>query len=109
MQQPYTSIFYDFMPEYHVGMATIHISEADLPRDLQSLVAKLSAETEIVIERGALPIAILRAPVQERRTFAEVLARMPKDSHAVMDDEFADDVQAAIDSHREPLNAPAWD
>jgi hypothetical protein len=26
-----------------------------------------------------------------------------------MDDGFARDVQAAIDSHREPLEPPAWD
>jgi hypothetical protein len=30
-------------------------------------------------------------------------------STAVMDAEFARDVEAAIESHREPLNPPAWE
>jgi hypothetical protein len=34
---------------------------------------------------------------------------MPKDSTATTDGDFARDIQAAIDSHREPLEPPAWD
>jgi hypothetical protein len=43
------------------------------------------------------------------RKISECLARLPKDSNAVMDPEFAKDVEAAIESHREPLEPPAWD
>ena len=44
-----------------------------------------------------------------KRTISECLARVPKDSGAVMDSEFANDVEAAIENHREPLEPPAWD
>jgi hypothetical protein len=30
-------------------------------------------------------------------------------STATLDEDFAKDVEAAIESHREPLNPPAWD
>jgi hypothetical protein len=34
---------------------------------------------------------------------------IPEDSTATIDPDFAKDVAAAIESHREPLNPPAWD
>jgi hypothetical protein len=37
------------------------------------------------------------------------LASLPPDSTATLDADFAADVQAFIDSHREPLNPPEWD
>ena len=36
-------------------------------------------------------------------------ALLPEDSTAVMDADFAKDVESAIASHREPLEPPAWD
>jgi len=44
-----------------------------------------------------------------KRKISECLARLPKDSDTVMDAGFAKDVEAAIESHREPLEPPAWD
>ena len=38
-----------------------------------------------------------------RRTLAECIALLPKDSTAVIDADFAKDVAAAIENHREPL------
>jgi hypothetical protein len=34
---------------------------------------------------------------------------LPEDSAAVMDEGFAQDVEAAVAAHREPLNPPSWD
>ena len=53
-------------------------------------------------------IALLRPAIQPRRKISEVLALMPKNSTATMDADFARDIQAAIESHREPLEPPAW-
>jgi hypothetical protein len=47
------------------------------------------------------------ATIPPRRRISEVLALMPKNSTATMDADFARDVQAAIDSHRESLTPPA--
>jgi len=47
-----------------------------------------------------------------RRAISECIALLPEDSTAVMDADFAKDVEAAIESHREPLEPlepPAWD
>ena len=62
-----------------------------------------------MIESDKLPVAVIHAPVPARRTISECIAHLPEDSKAVMDDDFAKDVEAAIESHREPLEPPAWD
>jgi len=44
-----------------------------------------------------------------RRTISECVALLPEDSTATMDADFARDTAAAIESHREALEPPAWD
>jgi antitoxin (DNA-binding transcriptional repressor) of toxin-antitoxin stability system len=90
-------------------MATIHISEADACRDFAGLLARVRAGAEVVIEDAASPVAVLRTPAPPRRTIEECLALLPADSPATIDEDFASDVAAAVASHREPLNPPAWD
>jgi hypothetical protein len=90
-------------------MAQVHMTEAELARDLHAVLEKVRQGTEVVVEQDRRPIAILRASDPPRRRVSEVLALMPKDSTATMDGDFARDVQTAIDSHREPLEPPAWD
>ena len=87
----------------------IHISEAEAASDFASVLARVRAGAEIVIESGKLPVAVIHAPVPPRRSISECIALLPEDSTAVMDAEFAKDIEAAIESHREPLEPPAWD
>jgi antitoxin (DNA-binding transcriptional repressor) of toxin-antitoxin stability system len=87
----------------------IHISEAEAARDFAGLLARVRAGEEIVIESGKLPVAVIHAPVPPRRSIAECIALLPENSTAIMDADFAKDVAAAIESHREPLEPPAWD
>ena len=89
----------------------IHISEEEAARDFASVLARVRAGAEVVIETegGNLPVAVIHAPVLLRRTISECIALLPEDSTAVMDADFARDVEAAIESHREPLEPPAWD
>jgi antitoxin (DNA-binding transcriptional repressor) of toxin-antitoxin stability system len=86
-----------------------HISESEAASDFAGLLARVRAGAEVVIERGKLPVAVIRAPAPPRRTISECIALLPEDSTAVMDADFAKDVQAAIESHREPLEPPSWD
>jgi antitoxin (DNA-binding transcriptional repressor) of toxin-antitoxin stability system len=51
-------------------MATIHISEADAARDFASLMARVRAGAEIVIESDLYPAAFLRAAEPPRRSSA---------------------------------------
>ena len=80
----------------------IHISEAEAASDFASVLARVRAGVEIVIdsdsESGKLPIAVIHAPVAPRRTTSECIALLPEDSTAVMDADFARDVEAAIAS-----------
>ena len=91
------------------GMAQLHMSEAELARDLHAVLEKVRHGVEVVVEQDRQPVAVLRASDPPGRRVSEVLALMPKDSTATMDADFARDVQAAIDSHREPLEPPSWD
>lgn len=91
------------------NMAQLHISEADLARDLPAVLDKVLEGIEVVVERDQRAIAVMRASEPPRRRVSEVLALMSKHSSGRMDADFARDVQAAIDSHREPLDPPPWD
>jgi len=87
----------------------IHISAAEAASDFAGLLARVRAGAEVVIESGRVPVAVIHAPAPPRRTISECIALLPADSTAVMDAEFAKDVEAAIESHREALEPPSWD
>lgn len=87
----------------------IHISDAEAASDFASLLAHVRAGAEVVIEHDARPVAVLHAAEPVRRTISECIALLPEDSTATIDADFAKDVEAAVESHREPLNPPAWD
>jgi len=88
----------------------IRISEAEAAAtNVATLLARVRAGVEIVIENDAVPVAVLHAVDPMRRTISECIALLPEDSTATIDPDFAKDVGAAVESHREPLNPPAWD
>ena len=45
------------------SMAQLHMTEAELARDLHSVLAKVQQGVEVVIEQDHLPVAIIRQPV----------------------------------------------
>jgi antitoxin (DNA-binding transcriptional repressor) of toxin-antitoxin stability system len=89
----------------------IHISEEEGANDFAWVLARVRAGAEVVIEtgRGHLPVVVIHPPAPPRRTISECIALLPEDSTAVMDADFARDVEAAIESRREPLEPPARD
>jgi len=88
----------------------IHISDKEAANDFSSLLDRVRNGAEIVIEHDARPVAVVRPAEPHVRLLSESL-RLAREhgSTAVMDADFAKDVEAAIESHREPLNSPAWD
>ena len=90
-------------------MATIHIPEAEAAEKFTALMASVRAGGEVIVENNSLPVAVLSAPVAPRRTIEECIALLPEHSSGIMDDEFAADIAAAIEAHREPLDPQAWD
>ncbi len=100
---------------YNVVMAkhVIHVSEADAASDFKSLMARVRAGAEIVIEHDAQPVAILHPAEPVRRTISEciALAKIHEDETGkapILDSDFASDVEEII-SHRKPWNPPAWE
>ena len=89
-------------------MATFHISEAEASGDFAALIARVRSGIEVIIESNAQPIAVMRSPEPPSRTIEECIALLPEHSPARMDDDFARDVESAIQSHRDPLNPPTW-
>ena len=90
-------------------MATVHITETELAQDIASVLDRVQGGVEIVIERNAMPVAVLRAVTPKRRLLSEIIASLPEHSTATLDADFAADIEAVIDRHREPLRAPEWD
>jgi antitoxin (DNA-binding transcriptional repressor) of toxin-antitoxin stability system len=88
----------------------IHLSEKEAAAtNVETLLAHVRAGTEVVIENGSRPIAVIHPAEPVRRTISGCIALLPEDSTAIIDADFAKDVEAAIESHCEPLSPPAWD
>ena len=88
----------------------IHISDQEAANDFPSLLDRVRNGAEIVIEHDARPVAVVRPAESHVRLLSESL-RLAREhgSTATLDPDFAKDVEAAVASHREPLNPPAWD
>jgi prevent-host-death family protein len=88
----------------------IHVSDKEAASNFSSLLERVRNGAEIVIEDDARPVAVVRPAESYVRLLSESL-RLAREhgSTAILDAEFARDVNAAIDSHSEPLDPPAWD
>jgi len=88
----------------------IHISETEATSNFTDVLARVRAGAEVVIESGTLPVAVVRPAEPHVRLLSESL-RLAKEhaSTATLDGDFAKDVEAAVESHREPLTPPTWD
>jgi prevent-host-death family protein len=88
----------------------IHISEADAASNFADVLARVREGAEVVIESGKLPVAVVRPAEPHLRLLSESLRLAKKHaSTATLDGEFARDLEAVVNSHREPLNSPAWE
>ena len=99
-----------------VAMATVHMSEAEVARDLHAVLERVRQGVEVVIEQDHRAVAVLKAsqwggPGRElsecialAKAYEEKLGYAP-----IADSGFADDVQAGIDSRRDSFEPPAWE
>jgi len=87
----------------------IHISEIEAANNFAGLLARVRAGTEVVIEHNSQPVAIVHPAEPVRRTISECIALLREDSKVTIDSDFAHDVEAAIESHREALDSAAWE
>ena len=94
---------------------TLRLTEAELARDIHAVLARVREEgLEVIVEQDHRPVAVIKTPQGPGRKISECIAIAKAYEEnlgyaPVPDADFAADVQAAIDGHREPLNPPAWD
>jgi len=88
----------------------IHVTEAEATSDFASLLARVRAGAEVVIEDGPSPVAVLHPAEPHVRLLSESLRiARERGSTVTLDPDFAKDLEAIVASHREPLKPPAWD
>ena len=95
-------------------MATVRITEAELARDIHAVLAQVQEGVEVIVEQRHRPVAVIKTPQVPDRKIAECIALAKAYEEKLgyapaPDPDFAKDVQAAIDAHREPFDPPAWD
>lgn len=93
---------------------TVRITEAELARDVRAALAKIEQGDEVIIEReDHRPIAVMKQPLPVGRNIDDCIALAKayetKLGYApVPDADFAGDVRAGVNSHREPIRN-IWD
>lgn len=94
---------------------TLRLTEAELARDIHTVLARVREEgLEVIVEQDRRPVAVIKTPQGPGRKLSECIAIAKAYEEnlgygPVPDPDFAADVQAAIDAHRESLNPPEWD
>jgi hypothetical protein len=91
-------------------MAVIHISRTEAANDFEGLIARVGRGDEIIIDDDASAVVMKRAARQPGRLLSESIASAEaRGSGATLDEDFGRDLEDIINSHREPLDPPAWD
>jgi len=92
-------------------MATIHIPEAEAERNFAAVMSHVDQGSEVVIERDAHPVAVIRPPNERPGLLlSEMIARSEaRGSTVSLDGDFGRDLEDAINCHREAMNPPEWD
>jgi uncharacterized protein YbaP (TraB family) len=90
-------------------VAPIHMTEAELARDLHGALEKVENGAEIVIERDHRPVAVIKTPRGPGRMLSECVAlAKAHGSTAKLDPDFAKDLEDIIQSREDPLTS-RWD
>ncbi|HXE62191.1 MAG TPA: hypothetical protein VN519_01550 [Bryobacteraceae bacterium] len=92
------------------NMAVVHMSEAEVVKDIAAVLAQVRQGVEVVVEQDHRAVAVIKSPVVKGRKISEVIAALEaRGANAVIDEDFARDVEEGIKAHREPWNPPSWD
>ena len=93
-----------------IDMGMVRISEAELARDLHAVLAKVQQGIEVVVEQDHRPVAVIKPSQPAGRMISEIVSDLKaRGSTAVIDDDFALDVEEGIQAHRQPWHPPSWD
>jgi antitoxin (DNA-binding transcriptional repressor) of toxin-antitoxin stability system len=91
------------------GMAQLHMTEAELVRDIESVLEKVRQGADVVVEQDYRPIAVIRPVKGPGRPIDECIAlAKARDSGATLDENFAKDLEETI-ANRQPLDTSVWE
>jgi antitoxin (DNA-binding transcriptional repressor) of toxin-antitoxin stability system len=91
-------------------MAQVHMTEAEVARDLHGVLAKVQQGVEVVVEQDHRPVAVIRSPLPKGRLLSECIALADaRGSTATLDDGFMNDVGEGIAGRSQPWKPPAWE
>jgi antitoxin (DNA-binding transcriptional repressor) of toxin-antitoxin stability system len=92
-------------------METLRVTEAELARDVRTVLEKVRRGAEIIIEQeNHRPIAIISPPNRSGRPITEILHEARQRSSTVtLDQEFGRDLEEIIAIHQQAWNPPSWD
>ena len=86
------------------------MTEAEVVKDIAAVLAKVRQGVEIVVEQDHRAVAFIKPSKPVGRMISEVIAELKaRGSNAVVDDDFARDIEEGIKAHRQPWHPPSWD
>jgi len=92
------------------SMAQVHMTEAELARNLHEVLTKVRQGVEVVVEQDSQPVAVIRSPLPKGRLLSECIALAElRGSTGTLDEGFMKDVEGGIASRSQPWNPPAWE
>ena len=91
------------------AMATVHMSEAEVARDLHAVLARVQQGVEIVIKQDDRPVAVIQAQHESGRPIAEILREAKlRNLMVTFDVDFGKHLEEIVASHEKPWNPPSW-
>lgn len=95
------------------NMAQVHMTEAELARDLHAVLEQVRQGAEIVVDRNDQPVAVIKPPQPVRRTLSDLIRlaeqREKERGYAVtLDPDYAADVEEIVRA-RKPWTPRPWD
>lgn len=92
------------------SMAQVHMTEAELARDLHGVLDRVQQGVEVVVEQDHRPVAVIRSPLPKGRLLSECIALAEaRGSTATLDEGFVKDVEEGIAQRSHPWNPPVWE
>jgi len=91
-------------------MSQVHMTEAEVARDLHEVLAKVLNGVEVVVEQDHRPVAVIRSAIPAGRLLSECIALAEaRGSTATLDEGFMKDVEEGIASRSQRWSPPAWE
>ncbi len=91
-------------------MEPVHMTDAEVVGNFAAVLEKLQRGLEVVVEHDHQPVAVIKALEFRGRSIDDCISQAEsRGTPATLDEDFGPDLEAVIQSHREPLKPPSWD